>query len=503
MNVLSLLPLLLLLVAGVDVSAKTTSFNNYHNNLVKAPWPVYRKDNAIASTLARIIVPAESSTSNASDAALQLRGGGGVADMATDSVKGLRSYMQEGARSDVLVLLSSIAMNAPISTRVLKMSPILGFLILGTFLGPQGINVVKDLHTTEIFADLGVVLFLFEMGIHLSFKTLYEMRRTVFGLGGTQWTTTAVLITSVCSLILGVKPAAAVVIGGALALSSSAFVLQLLKDKRQMETTYGKSSFGVLLLQDLMVVPLLVIIPILAGDAEKSVGEAIGSAVLRTGMALAVIGLIGKFALVPVFDFVSSVQNQEAFVALILSTVLGMSFLTEGLGLSNTLGAFLSGVLLADTRHRHHVETEIAPFRGILVGLFFFSVGFELDLNLIATKFPQVMGIVLSILTLKAVVATAACTLFDLPMPTARRIGLVLSQGGEFAFVAFRMARSFGILDDDLCKLLLTCVSLTMAFTPFLEEFGARMEVGAKTKTPAMPAVEVEILIPVEKKKRK
>lgn len=177
----------------------------------------------------------------------------------------------------------------------------------------------------------------------------------------------------------------------------------------------------------------------------------------------------------PFFKAVAGTKSQEAFVGAILFTVLGMSFLTEGLGLSNTLGAFLAGVLLSETEHKHAIEKEISVFRGILVGLFFFTVGFEIDLQLIANKAPLVASVVAGIITLKAVIASGVAMAFGLDKSIAQQVGLILSQGGEFAFVAFRLARSHGIFDNELTKLLLTCVSLTMGFTPFLEEFGGKM----------------------------
>ena len=243
-----------------------------------------------------------------------------------------------------------------------------------------------------------------------------------------------------------------------------------------MSTKFGRSSFGVLLLQDLAVVPLLVVTPILAGGGG-GLANALGSAGIKAAIALSAIALVGKFLLNPFFDAVAKTKSQEAFVGAILSTVLGMSFLTEGLGLSNTLGAFLAGILLSETEHRHQIEAEIAPFRGILVGLFFFTVGFEIDLQLIASNPGRIAAIVLGIASLKATIASALGSIFGLPKGTALRVGLILSQGGEFAFVAFRLARSCGILSDELTKLLLTCVSLTMGLTPFLDDVGAKMAI--------------------------
>jgi CPA2 family monovalent cation:H+ antiporter-2 len=373
------------------------------------------------------------------------------------------------------------ALNTPICKR-LGTSPILGFLALGVLFGPNGYGLIKDIHTTEMMAEMGIVFFLFEMGIHLDFKTLMSMRKDVFGLGGSQFLVTAVVVAAIARFC-GLSTAAQIVIGGGLALSSSAFVLQLLKDKDQLGTQYGKSSFGVLLLQDLAVVPLLVITPILAGGGE-GVASALGSAAVKASIALGTIALAGRFLLNPFFKTVVKAQNQETFLGAILFTVLGMSFLTEGLGLSNTLGAFLAGVLLSETEYKHEVEKEIAPFRGLLVGLFFFTVGFEIDLQLIASKAGLISSIVLGTVTLKALIATALGLAFGLSKGTAQQVGLVLSQGGEFAFVAFRLARSYGILSDDFTKLMLTCVSLTMGFTPFLEEFGSRMAIKLDTEEP-------------------
>lgn len=394
-----------------------------------------------------------------------------IVSLASDAIAGLKTYM-DGPKSDTLLLLLTTALNTPIC-KLLGSSPILGFLALGVLFGPNGLSLIGDVHKTEMMADLGIVFFLFEMGIHLDFKTLMSMRKDVFGLGGSQFLVTAAAVALIANLC-GLSPAAQIILGGGLALSSSAFVLQLLKDKNELESQFGKSSFGVLLLQDLAVVPLLVITPILAGGGG-GLASALSSAGVKTSIAVGTIAFVGKFLLTPFFDLVAKANSQETFVGAILFAVLGMSFLTEGLGLSNTLGAFLAGVLLSETKYRHEIEKEIAPFRGILVGLFFFTVGFEIDLELIASKSGLVASIVLGIVGLKTLIAAAVSLAFGLSKGTAQRVGLILSQGGEFAFVAFRLARSYGILSDDITKLLLTCVSLTMAITPFAEEFGSQM----------------------------
>ncbi|KAL7559041.1 hypothetical protein ACA910_016382 [Epithemia clementina (nom. ined.)] len=399
-------------------------------------------------------------------------------NLVVSALQGLHSSIANGPKGDALMLLGTTAFNTPICQKI-GLSPILGFLSLGILFGPNGLNLIRDIHTTEMLADIGIVFFLFEMGIHLSLKTLMRMRNTVFGLGGSQFAITA-LVVGIIATLCGMSPAAATILGGGLALSSSAFVLQLLKDKKQLATVYGESSFGVLLLQDLMVVPLLVITPILAGNGG-GLGRAILSALVQLTIALTVIGLVGMYLVTPLYNAVAAALSQEALVGLIMLNVLGMSFLTEGLGLSNTLGPFLAGVLLAENKHVHEIEKEASPIRGILVGLFFFTVGFEIDLKLIASNLPLVTGLVGGLLVLKTFIAGALGQAFGLDFPTARRLGLVLSQGGEFAFVAFRMARSFGILDEKTTKIMLTVVSLTMAFTPTLEGLGESLMVSSNS----------------------
>jgi CPA2 family monovalent cation:H+ antiporter-2 len=388
-----------------------------------------------------------------------------------EAASDLAKYM-EGAKSDTLLLLLATALITPLCKK-LGTSPILGFLASGMLLGPNGWGLISGIHTTETLAELGIVFFLFEMGLELSFDRLLSMRKDVFGLGLSQFVVTALAVAGVGSVV-GLPANALVVLGGGLALSSSAFVLQLLKDKNQLATRFGKASFGILLFQDLAVVPLLVVTPILAGGGS-GLSAAVGSAVVKAFMALGAIAFAGRVILNPLFKLVAQARSQEAFLGVILLTVLSMSFMTEGLGLSNTLGAFLAGVLLSETKYRYQVEADIAPFRGVLLGLFFVTVGFEIDLGLIASNLPLVSSIVAGIMIIKATTTTALSLLFGLSLSTSQQTGLMLSQGGEFAFVAFGLARSLGILDTATTKLMLTSVSLTMALTPLMATIGSKV----------------------------
>jgi len=401
------------------------------------------------------------------------RGGASPLDLIVDGGKDLSSFMKKGLRLDSLLLLGASALSAPVCNSV-SISPILGYLLTGMLTGPSGWNLVKDLHFTEILAELGIVFFLFEMGIELSVGRLLSMKKDVFGLGGSQVVVTALVIGLLGKLLTPLSTPALIVIAWGLALSSSAFVLQLLRDKGALETRFGEASFAVLLLQDLAVVPLLVLTPILAGTGG-SLGSALSSAGIKALMALGIIGAVGKFGLVQLFDFVAAANNQQAFLALIILTVVSMSLLTEGLGLSNTLGAFLAGVLLSETKHKHKIETDVAPVRGLLVGIFFITVGFEIDLAFIKENFALVLQVVVGILAVKTGVMTGLSRLFGLSLPIAQSCGAILSQGGEFAFVAFGVAKSLGLLDEFTTKTLMIAIALTMAATPSLLDLSEKI----------------------------
>jgi len=386
----------------------------------------------------------------------------------------LSRYM--GPKKDILVLLAATALIPSICVNVLNISPILGFLAAGTLLGPNLFNVIQDTHMVELLGELGIVFFLFEMGVELSTERLIQMKKDVFGLGLSQFTGTTLLATIIGTSLLKVPLATMMIVSGGLALSSSAFVLQLLKDKQELGTRHGKAAFGVLLFQDLAVVPLLVITPLLApNSAGMTVIAAVRSAILKAAMALSGIFFAGRVIMQPLFRFVSKAKSQEAFLGVCLLTVLSLSFLTEGLGLSNTLGAFLAGSLLSETKYRYQIEADISSLRGVLLGLFFVTVGFEIDLLLVWTKLGSVLGLLSAILGLKSLITLSLAKLFGLSLPNAIQTSLLLSQGGEFAFVTFGMARNLGILTPDATRLLLTSVALSMAVTPFLAQIASQI----------------------------
>lgn len=384
-----------------------------------------------------------------------------------------------GPKLDSLILLLATSGIIPLF-KLLNTSPILGFLMTGTLLGPCGLNWVRDVHMIDMLGELGIVFFLFEMGLELSLDRLISMRKDVFGLGTCQF-----LITSVFGALfaktVGLSAPAAVTIGGSLALSSSAFVLQLLKDKDAMGTRHGRASFGILLLQDIAVVPLLVVVELLA-KGGGGIGRALLVAGAKAAVTLSTMSFIGRSLLDKVFYIVAKSGSHEAFLSSILASVLMMSFLTQGIGLSNTLGAFLAGLLLSETRYKYQIEADIAPFRGLLLGFFFLTVGFSIDGRLLLSQGPLILGLLITLIVGKASIITSLCMAFGMPLDSAQQCGLLNSQGGEFAFVAFGMAERMGLLSKSLSKILLTTVALSMALTPYLADLAAVISKGLERK---------------------
>lgn len=373
---------------------------------------------------------------------------------------------------DLLVFLLAPVIVVPLFRR-LRSSPILGYLVAGIAIGPHGLGLIRESELTALLAELGVAFLLFAIGLELSLERLRVMRRLVFGLGGLQVLVSALLI----GLIAGaadVGTAAALVIGGALALSSTAFVLQLLVERGEQVTRFGRAAFAILLCQDLAVVPLLALVPVLALD-PPSLLAALAAAALKAAAALALIIAIGRLAVRPVFRMVVATRSPELFVSATLLAILGTGWLSALGGLSLPLGAFLAGLLLSETEYRHQVEADIRPFRGLLVGLFFMTVGLAMDLPAVADRWAEILLLLVALLTVKAVVIAGLCRGFGLPAGDALRIGLLLAQGGEFGFVVFAAALEHKILEPELGQILLATVAASLLVTPLLAELGARL----------------------------
>jgi CPA2 family monovalent cation:H+ antiporter-2 len=366
---------------------------------------------------------------------------------------------------DLLIILLAAVAVVPLFRR-LHASAVLGYLVAGTLIGPFGLGLIRDVEAVAVLAHFGVVFLLFSIGLSLSIERLTSLRRYVFGLGIAQVLATAVALWGILRL-LGLESPVALVLGGGLALSSTAVVLQVLIERRELATPQGRVAFAVLLLQDLAVVPLLTLVPLLRVP-ETPVLPALGLAFVKGALALVLILAAGRLLLRPLLRAVTRGGNPELFTGIVLLLVLGIGWLTEQAGLSMALGAFLAGVLIAETEYRPQVEGDIQPFRGILLALFFMTVGMGVDLTVLWDRAPVLLGLLGGLLVLKAGILLGLARAFRLGTGTAVAVGLMLAQGGEFGFVLFALARQAGVLSAEVAQVAVLVVGLSMAVTPFL-----------------------------------
>ncbi|HUU73968.1 MAG TPA: monovalent cation:proton antiporter-2 (CPA2) family protein [Burkholderiales bacterium] len=362
------------------------------------------------------------------------------------------------------VFLAAAVIAVPLFRRY-QMGAILGYLAAGVVIGPSGLGIIGGVSSIMHVAELGIVMLLFVIGLELQPSRLWVLRKSVFGLGAAQVTLTAALIAAV-SVAFGLPLATAVVIGFALAMSSTAFVLQTLAERGELTTRKGRSSFAILLFQDIAVIPLLALIPLLGAGDETPIGA---EAWLAAGEAIAVIAAIvfgGRYLLRPVFRLIAGSGIKEIFTAAALLVVIGTALGVASVGLSMSLGAFLAGMLLADSEYRHELEANIEPFKGLLLGLFFISVGMSVDLGLILREPGTITAMVLGLMLIKAAVLFVVTRFAGQDSRSALSVAATLSQGGEFAFVIFAIAVAGGIMETALVSSLVIAVIISMALTP-------------------------------------
>jgi len=402
-----------------------------------------------------------------------------------------------GVYREALVFLGTAGVVIPLMAR-LRVSPVLGFLIAGLVLGPHslgrldaalpwiGFITITSQDAVDRLAELGVAFLLFSIGLELSFDRLWTMRRLVFGFGMSQVVLTTGAISAI-AIGFGNPVEASLVIGACLALSSTAIVLQLLAEQKRLASVAGRGIFAVLLAQDLAVVPILFLIVVFGANANGgatmtagSVWAGLGLALLQAAVAIALIVGFGRLILRRLFRLVARTQSRELFMATILFVVVGTSLLTHVAGLSMALGAFLAGLLLAETEFRRQVEVDIEPFKGMLLGLFFISVGMRIDLAEVAGQPLLLAASVLGMVALKASVIALLARLFGLSWPVAVEASLLLAGGGEFAFLVLGLASSGGLMPHDVEQFMLLVASGTMLLTPYLARLGRKA--GAKVR---------------------
>lgn len=377
---------------------------------------------------------------------------------------------------EAVIYLIAALIAVPISKK-LGFGSVLGYLAAGIIIGPFGLGFITDAEHILHFAELGVVFLLFVIGLELQPSRLWVLRRMVFGLGSAQVVISAAAI-SVVGLLFGLALTEAVLVGFILALSSTAFVLQLLAEKKELTTTHGRAAFTILLFQDLAVIPLIAIIPMFGATASQ------GFEFRGFAMAVAIIGGLvigGHYLLRPVLRIAARTQMPEIFTVTALLVVIGAALLMQAAGMSMVLGAFIAGMLLADSEYRHELEADIAPFKGLLLGLFFIAVGMSVDLGLLVQHPGTIMLIVICLMVVKAAVLFPLARLFGIcDMRGASSLAAVLSQGGEFAFVLFAIAARHQIIQSDVIDQLILAVAVSMLLTPVVyllnQQFVSRME---------------------------
>ena len=365
---------------------------------------------------------------------------------------------------EIIVYLAAAIIAVPLSKR-LGLGSVLGYLAAGILIGPFAIGLIEDAEQALHFAELGVVFLLFVIGLELQPSRLWVLRRMVFGLGSLQVLASAVAIGLIASAF-GLRPVEAGVVGVVLALSSTAFVLQMLAEKKQLTAPQGRAAFTVLLFHDLAVIPLLALLPLLGNSGSESMTS--GSGALMVG---AVAGLIvaGRYLLRPLLRIVARTGIPELFTASALLVVMGAALLMQAANMSMALGAFIAGMLLADSEYRHELEADIAPFKGLLLGLFFIAVGMTVNLQLLAEQPISILLIVVLLMLAKAIVLLPLAKLFGVAEMKHRiKLAVLLSQGGEFAFVLFGVVAREGLIEPHVIDQLILAVTITMMMTPLL-----------------------------------
>lgn len=372
---------------------------------------------------------------------------------------------------DIFALLTAAVIAVPVFHH-LGLGSVLGYLFAGIILGPSGLAIIDNVDDIMHFSEFGVIFLLFLIGIEMKPARLWVMRRWVFGLGMAQILVTGgILLLVGLSFELPLKTALIAAMG--LALSSTAFGLQILSEKAELTSVTGRTAFSVLLMQDLAVIPLLTMVSLLAGGAE--LGDSIGLATGKALLALALVIVTGRYLLNPCLDKIAASQNSEVFIAAAVLLVLGSAKLMETVGLSMALGAFMAGLMLAESHYRHQIEADIQPFRGILLGLFFMSVGMSIDLGILLANFKLIAGLVALLIVIKISVIWGLCRISQLSHVTSLRVAILLSQSGEFGFVLFGVALLSGVLIEPRVQILSVMIIFSMILTPFLVKLGDKL----------------------------
>jgi len=372
----------------------------------------------------------------------------------------------------VLALLAGAVLVVGIF-RSLNLPPVLGYLMVGAAVGPHAMNLMPDSDSARYLAEFGVVFLMFTIGLEFSLARLYSMKRIVFGLGAMQVLASIVLV-MIVGRLAGLGWGAGFALGGTLAMSSTAILSKLLSDRLELDSKHGREAIGVLLFQDIAVVPLLILIPTLSGSADAL----FGTLALATVKAVVLLGLVlffGQGLMRRWFFLVARQKSAELFMLNVLFITLGLAWMTETAGLSLALGAFLAGMLISETEYRYHVEEDIKPFRDVLLGLFFVTVGMFLDVGQIILALPAVLALLVALLVGKFLIAGAASLALGSPQGTAARTGLWLCAGGEFGFVLLSQIEEAQLMPASLSQVVVAALVLSMLLAPLIVQASERI----------------------------
>lgn len=384
-----------------------------------------------------------------------------------------------------VVFLLATVIAVPLTKRF-RLGAVFGYLLAGIVIGPAELRLIADPRGAGDIAEFGVVLMLFVIGLELSPKRLWVMRRAVFGTGLLQVLGCGIVIGVIAHQWFGLAASAAAVVGGSLALSSTAFGLQILAERKEAGSAYGRQSFAILLFQDLAAIPLIAAIPLLTSSTPHHGVDPL--AVLRTVAVIVAVVIGGRYLLRPIFRIVARTDSVEVSTATALLVVMGTALLMEEFNVSVTLGAFLAGVLLADSEYRHELESNIEPFKGLLLGLFFISVGMSMQIDLLLQDPVFVLGLTFGLLLIKGVLLwPLGLTLGGLHRRDAMRLAVLLASGGEFAFVVLRQATERGLIDQHQGSVLVLAITLSMGLTPLLVAVTGKLLGASKKEAPARP----------------
>lgn len=400
---------------------------------------------------------------------------------------------------DLLIVLGTAGVVVPLMHR-LKVGSVLGFLLAGAVLGPHGLGRLAEIwspiawitiHDPEEIAgiaDFGVVFLLFVIGLELSLARLAALKRLVFGLGPLQVVLSALVIAAI-AVDRGASPAAATVLGAALSLSSTAVVIEVLAEQKRLTSQTGRTAFAILLFQDLAVIPILFMVEALggAGGSGEAMWSGLGIALLQGVAAMAAIVFAGRQLLRPLFRVVADTRSAELFMAATLFVAIATGVVTALAGMSMALGAFVAGLLLAESEYRRAIETTIEPFKGLLLGAFFFSVGMKVDLDFVVAHAGSILAAALALVGIKGVITGLAARLFGVPTTHAIKTALLIGPGGEFAFILVGLAGTLHLIAGETATFVIAVVSLSMAAIPLFDLVGRRLSREIDARTTAAP----------------